>query len=138
MATFRLLRRVFNHRLGSIFPARITDGGKVVYVESGLASLAGASAGRWAAISHKIVHIVHRDWARRYLFEEEIQERAGSVIVLGNPVGPSSSWSDTEKASSELALFCRQLELEADAKVSYRWLEPDITSIFFHGCTSSG
>ena len=41
-----------------------------VYVESGLARLAGASTGLWAAIlSHEIAHILRRDWARRYLYQ---------------------------------------------------------------------
>ena len=86
-----------------------------VYVDTGLAKLAGQSAGLWAAIlSHEIAHITHRDWARRYLYQERLENGRGGGIVLGDPGLPSASWSDSEKASADLARFCRQMELEAD------------------------
>lgn len=85
-----------------------------IYVESGLARLAGPSAGLWAAIlSHEIAHVVRRDWARRYLYQKNLQS-GGTVIVLGDPGLPSDSWEDSEKASADLGRFCRQMELEAD------------------------
>lgn len=86
-----------------------------VYVETGLAKLADQSAGLWAAIlSHEIAHVMHRDWARRYLYENLQENGRGAGIVLGDPGVPSESWSDSEKASADLAHFCRQMELEAD------------------------
>jgi hypothetical protein len=86
-----------------------------VYVESGLARLAGASAGLWAAIlSHEIAHIVRRDWARRYLHQRDLENGSARAIVLGDPGTPSASWENSEKASADMARFCRQLELDAD------------------------
>lgn len=86
-----------------------------VYVESGLASLAGSSAGLWAAIlSHEIAHVVRRDWARRYLYEKYLENGGGAAIVLGDPGLPSASWENSEKASADMGRFGRQMELEAD------------------------
>lgn len=85
-----------------------------IYVENGLADLAGTSAGLWAAIlSHEIAHVMRRDWARRYLYEESLRSGSG-LVVLGDPGLPSAAWADSTKASTDLARFCRQLELEAD------------------------
>jgi len=86
-----------------------------VYVESGLAQLAGASTGLWAAIlSHEIAHVVRRDWARRYLYQKYLENGGGTAIVLGDPSLPSASWSDSEKASEDFGRFCRHMELDAD------------------------
>lgn len=86
-----------------------------VYVESGLARLAGPSTGLWAAIlSHEIAHIVRRDWARRYLYQKSLENGGGAAIVLGDPGLPSATWMDSTKSSQEMGRFCRQLELEAD------------------------
>jgi hypothetical protein len=86
-----------------------------VYVESGLAQLAGSSTGLWAAIlSHEIAHIVRRDWARRYLYQKYLENGGGGGIVLGDPSLPSASWQTSEKASADMGRFCRQMELEAD------------------------
>ena len=86
-----------------------------IYVESGLARLAGSSAGLWAAIlSHELAHVIRRDWARRYLYQKYLENRGGGGIVLGEPGLPAASWSDSEKASADMGRFCRQLELEAD------------------------
>ncbi len=84
-----------------------------IYVDRNLAELAGASPGLWAAIlSHEIAHIVRRDWARRYLYQKSLEGSAD--LLLGEPGAPSGSWTDSRKASEDLASFCRQLELEAD------------------------
>lgn len=89
------------------------DGG--IYVESGLAQLAGRSSGLWAALlSHEIAHVVRRDWARRYVYEKYLERTGGATIVLGDPGLPSDSWTDSEKASADFGRFCRQLELQAD------------------------
>jgi Zn-dependent protease with chaperone function len=86
-----------------------------VYVESGLADLAGPSTGLWAAIlAHEIAHVVRRDWARRYLFQKVLEHGGGAVIALGDPSLPAASWSDSEKASADFGRFCRQMELDAD------------------------
>jgi len=86
-----------------------------VYVESGLAHLAGSSAGLWAAIlSHEISHVVRRDWARRYLYQRSLEKDSSATIVLGDPGLPADSWTDSEKASKDLGGFCRRLEIEAD------------------------
>ncbi len=86
-----------------------------VYVESGLAQLAGPSAGLWAALlSHEIAHVVRRDWARRYLYQQSLESGGALTIVLGDPGFLSGSWTDSHKASGDLALFCRQMEVEAD------------------------
>ena len=86
-----------------------------VYVESGLAKMAGPSAGLWAAIlSHEIAHVVRRDWARRYLYEKVLETSGSQNIVLGDPGVPQANWSSSEKASADLGRFCRQMELEAD------------------------
>src|SRR5215469_5478103 len=85
-----------------------------VYVENGLARLAGESAGLWAAIlSHEVAHVVRRDWARRYLFQRQL-EGSGATVALGDPGMFSGSWTDSGKASADMGKFCRQLELEAD------------------------
>ena len=86
-----------------------------VYVESGLARLAGPSTGLWAAIlSHEIAHVVRRDWGRRYLYQKSLENGRSDTIMLGDPALPSASWSDSEKASADVARFCRRLEVEAD------------------------
>ena len=85
-----------------------------IYVESGLAQLAGSSAGLWAAmLSHEIAHVLRRDWARRYLYQKSLED-SNAVIVLGDPGWPSASWTDPKKASESFAAFCRQMEIEAD------------------------
>ena len=86
-----------------------------VYVESGLANLAGQSTGLWAAIlTHEIAHVLRRDWARRYLYQKQLESGSTATIVLGDPGLPGSSWTDSSKASADLGQFCRQLEVEAD------------------------
>ncbi len=87
----------------------------IVYVESGLAQMAGASSGLWAALlSHEIAHILRRDGARRYLYEKYLENGGGAGIALGDPSLPTASWKDSEKASADLGRFGRQMELEAD------------------------
>ncbi|MBZ5679238.1 MAG: M48 family metalloprotease [Acidobacteriia bacterium] len=102
--------RIVNEVLLNAFSS--PDG--TIYVGRGLADLAGTRAGLWAAIlSHEIAHVVRRDWARRYLYEESLRYGGGSV-VLGDPGLSPVAWTDSQKASEDLARFCRQLELEAD------------------------
>ena len=106
-----LVERVETTRLKYGWELRIVDDAQLnafsspdgtIYVASGLADLAGTSAGLWAAIlSHEIAHVVRRDWARRYLYEESLRSGSGS-IVLGDPGLPSAAWSDSTKASADL------------------------------------
>jgi hypothetical protein len=85
-----------------------------IYVESGLAELAGPTPGFWAAIvSHEIAHIVRRDWARRYLYERSLHT-SGSVLIMGDPGLAGGEWADARSASDDLGRFCRQMELDAD------------------------
>jgi hypothetical protein len=86
-----------------------------VYVETGLARMAGSSTGLWAAIlAHEIAHVVRRDWARRYLFQRSLESGGSASIMLGDPSLPGSDWTDPQKAQQDLARFCRRLEVEAD------------------------
>ena len=108
-----------------------------VYVESGLARLAGSSAGLWAAIlSHEVAHIVRRDWARRYLYQKYLENRGGGAVVLGDPGLPSGSWEDSEKASADMGRFGRQLELEADREglmmMAHAGYHPDFVPALHH------
>lgn len=119
-----------------------------IYVETGLAELAGPSAGLWAAIlSHEIAHVVRRDWARRYLYQKSLESGSAATIVLGDPGMPSASgsdshWSDSQKASENLGRFCRQLEIEADrdglmlmARAGYH---PDFVPALHHRLHAQG
>jgi Zn-dependent protease with chaperone function len=104
------LRIIEDHQLNAYSSP---DG--AIYVESGLAQLAGQSAGLWAAVlSHEIAHVVRRDWARRYLYRKSLESEGTATIVLGDPGLPSASWISSQKASEDLSLFCRQLEIGAD------------------------
>jgi len=86
-----------------------------VYVEDGLADLAGPSTGLWAAVlSHEIAHVVRRDWARRYLFEKYLASGGGSIILGDSGLPPAGTFSDSEKASADFGRFCQRMELEAD------------------------
>lgn len=104
------LRIVPDHQLNAFSSP---DG--TVYVEGGLAELAGPSAGLWAAVlSHEIAHVERRDWARRYLYKESLHESRGYGVMLGDPSLPARQWNNSEEASEDIARFSRRLELEAD------------------------
>ena len=86
-----------------------------IYIEGGLAELASESAGLWAAIlSHEIAHIVHRDWARRYLYRQSLRNGGGGTTPDDSDLR-ESTWIESERASENLARFCRQQEIEADS-----------------------
>jgi hypothetical protein len=108
-----------------------------VYVESGLARLAGPSTGLWAALlSHEIAHVVRRDWARRYLYQKYLENGGGAGIVLGDPGLPSGSWQDSEKASADMGRFGRRMELEADREglmmMAHAGYHPDFVPALHH------
>lgn len=108
-----------------------------VYVESGLAHLAGASAGLWAAIlSHEIAHILRRDWARRYRYQKYLMNGGAATVVLGDPATPSMTWDSSEKASEDLARFCHQMELDADREglmmMAHAGYHPDFVPAMHH------
>ncbi len=116
------------------------DGG--IYVESGLARIAGQSAGLWAAIlSHEMAHVARRDWAHRYLYQQKFQNTQAVSVVFGDP-GQPGSWTDSNKASTDLAQFCRQLETLADrdglmmmARAGYH---PDFVPSLHHSLHAQG
>lgn len=88
-----------------------------IYVDGRLGQLAGAKSGLWAAIlSHEIVHVVRRDWARRYLYQKSLQDSGGAVVLNDSGPGAAMGWMDAKHASETLATFCRQMEFEADAE----------------------
>ena len=108
-----------------------------IYVEGGLAELAGPSSGLWAAIlSHEIAHVVRRDWARRYLYQKSLENGRAGEMVLGDPSLPSASWSSSEKASADMGRFCRQMELEADREglilMAHAGYHPDFVPALHH------
>ena len=129
-----------------VWQLRIVEGGQLnaysspdgaVYVESGLAQLAGQSAGLWAAIlSHEVAHVIRRDWERRDLYQKSLENSRAGNIVLGDPGLPSASWSDSEKASADLGRFCRQMELDADREglmlMSRAGYHPDFVPALHH------
>jgi predicted Zn-dependent protease len=96
---------------GNIFSS--PDG--TIYVDDRIARLLGSQSGLWAAaLSHEIAHVIHRDWARRYLFQKSLQQSQSSQVLLGAG-GFAGAWLDASSSSRELAEFCRAMELEADA-----------------------
>ena len=111
-------------RAGFTWTLRIVENGEFnaysspegsIYVESGLARLAGTNPGLWSAIlSHEIAHVERRDWARRYLYQKQLEDNHGGDIVLGEARAPAASWIDADNASADMGRFCRQLELDAD------------------------
>jgi len=114
-----------------------------VYVERGLAQMAGPSTGLWAALlSHEIAHVVRRDWARRYLYQKYLENGGGAPMLLGDPGLPSAWWSDSAKVSADMGRFCRQMELDADreglmlmARAGYH---PDFVPALHHLLHASG
>jgi len=114
-----------------------------IYVESGLAELAGTNPGLWSAIlSHEIAHVMRRDWARRYLYEKRLENTNGGDIVLGEARAPAASWTSPETASADMGRFCRQMELDADrdglmlmARAGYH---PDFAAALHHLLNAEG
>ncbi len=100
-------------KIGNVFSS--PDG--TILVDEDLAQQMGSRAGLWAAaLSHEIAHVIHRDWARRYLFEKSLQEGGASQVSLGDGGTLSGSWLDARGSSMQLAAFSQTLEFEADAE----------------------
>jgi Zn-dependent protease with chaperone function len=99
--------------IGNIFSS--PDG--TIFIDENLAQLMGSHAGLWAAaLSHEIAHVIHRDWARRYLFQKSLQEGGASQLALGEATAFSGSWLDARSSSALLAAFNQEMEFEADAQ----------------------
>jgi len=85
-----------------------------IYVDRSLANLLGNQPGLWAAaLAHEIAHILHRDWARRYLYEKSM--RNDSAVVLGES-GTPGAWTDPTSSASLSSRLSRQLESQADTE----------------------
>ncbi len=86
-----------------------------VYVDRSLANLLGTRPGLWAAaLSHEIAHILHQDWARRYLYEKSMRNDSTPALSLGesNTLG---AWTDPASLLSQASRFSRLLETNADS-----------------------
>ncbi len=120
---------------GSLWNAFSSPDG-AIYVDQSLAELAGSNAGLWAAVlSHEMAHVLHRDWARRYLYEKSLQEGA-TGFALGERGAASASWLDANAASAAAGSFCRRMEFEADAEsvtlMAHAGYHPDFTLALYH------
>lgn len=150
---YEIGRQVFAHLIAQIHPPknfkpawelRLVDDGSLnafaspdgtIYVNRGLADLAGPSAGLWAAIlSHELAHVMRRDWARRYLYEKSLESSA--TVVLGDPGESGATWTDSKTASASLAQFCRQMEIDADVAalmlMAHAGYHPDFAAALHH------
>jgi peptidase M48-like protein len=97
---------------GNVFSS--PDG--TIFVDQSLAQMLGSRSGLWAAVlSHEISHVIHRDWARRYLFKKALEQGGAFQIMLGDAGAFPSTWVDGHEASFQFARFCQALELQADA-----------------------
>jgi Zn-dependent protease with chaperone function len=118
---------------GNVFSS--PDG--TIFVDQSLARFLGTRAGLWAAaLSHEIMHVARRDWARRYLFQKSLELAAGSQLMLGDGGVISGSWMDARGASNLLADFCRTMEVEADAEgltlMTRAGFDPDFVPALHH------
>ena len=86
-----------------------------IYVDRSLAQILGGQSGLWAAaLSHEIAHILHRDWARRYLYQKSMRNDDAAMMSLGDGATPGS-WMDSAKAASLASTLSQLLETNADA-----------------------
>ena len=85
-----------------------------IYVDRTLANILGTRPGLWAAaLSHEIAHILHRDWARRYLYEKSMRNDSAPVSLgESNTLG---AWTDPASPLSQASRFSRLLETNADS-----------------------
>ncbi len=118
---------------GNVFSS--PDG--TIFVDEEFAQAMGPRAGLWAAaLSHEISHVVHRDWARRYLLQKSLAQDRGSQVSLGDTVVIAGSWVDARGASQQLSDFCQTMELEADADglmlMTRAGFDPDFVPALHH------
>ncbi len=86
-----------------------------VYVDRSLAQLIGTRRGLWAAaLAHEVAHILHRDWARRYLHEQSLRNESVSVVGLED-VTSSGTWTDPISRARMASQFSQSMETDADA-----------------------
>jgi len=87
-----------------------------IYVDQALSQFLGARPGLWAAaLSHEIVHVLRRDWARRYLLQRALDTERGTQLVLGDTT-TAGTWVDGRQSSAWQASCNQIMELEADAQ----------------------
>ncbi|HST09747.1 MAG TPA: M48 family metalloprotease [Terriglobales bacterium] len=141
----RLVRTLPASGLGIAWDLRIArDAGNMfsspdgtIFVDESLAQFLGSQAGLWAAaLSHEIVHVRRRDWARRNLLQKSLEEKQGSQLVLGETAALSGAWVDRSVSSSSLALCSQLMELEADADslllMAHAGFHPDFAPALHH------
>lgn len=99
-------------RAGELNAFSSPDG--TIYVDRSLAQLLGSQPGLWAAaLSHEVAHILHRDWARRYLYERSM--RNDNLLVVGE-LGTPGAWVDPATSARLSSTFSRQMEISADTE----------------------
>ena len=118
---------------GNVFAS--PDG--TIFVDEGLARLLGSNRGFWAAaLAHEIAHIVRRDWARRYLFQQSLERSVAGQTDLGSPLMGDSSWRDRSSSETLFVSFCRRQELDADgealALMARAGYHPNFMPAFYH------
>ena len=103
-------------RIGNCAGNMLSSPDGAIFVDEEIAHMLGNDRGLWAAaLAHEIVHVVRRDWARRYLFEQSLRDAAAGQIVL-DAGGGGSSWMDSRASGRTLKAFAQELELQADAE----------------------
>ncbi len=76
-----------------------------IYVDLSLAQMLGTERGLWAAaLSHEVAHILHCDWARRYLYEQSMRNDSATLLSLGESSTPSA-WTDPASSASMSSKF---------------------------------
>ncbi len=108
-----------------------------IFVDEALAQFFGTRDGLWAAaLSHEIVHVIRRDWARRYLFRRSLQESPVTQPVKGFVDASGSTWADSITSPGLFAAFCQSLELAADAEglmlMARAGYHPDFMPALYH------
>lgn len=97
---------------GNVFS--LPDG--LIVVDEQLAESLGTNRGFWAAtLAHEVAHVLRRDWARRYLFEQTLGRSGSSQFVLGES-GGADSWVDPSALRSQAAAFLQGMEMDADSE----------------------
>ena len=117
---------------GNVF---VSPDGTIV-VDEELAHFMGQNLGFWAAaLAHEIVHVVRRDWGRRYLYREQLRNSASAQIDIGVNSG-AATWLDSSTAEKLFTDFCRRQEIDADADgmmlMARAGYHPDFMPAFYH------